>query len=414
VSIPLNTATYVVDLTRLQSDSAFLGQALATVPAGTYNKVTVGVTSAVVTYCTDLGGTLGCDAASVKQVTQTATTPATSSFSATLISGQKTVIQIQFNFANAITISTTQAQVVSKVDLTAANILTASTLAPTSTTSSLATGQLDFVEDVTGVVTAASSTSVTVKTSGRGSVTAAISQSTFAVTNCVITGAACSPAVGQFASLDTALNSDGTFAAMEYDPIAPTSSDWVEGIVSAVPSSSTQFQIVTNDISLASTNTLISSKLSLGDPAQITLSSVHPFVVDSKGLPLVATSFANNTDASVIISGQTVAVQVTAFTAKSGTTLAAITADTVVLRFTRVAGSISSVASPFFNLQSFPPFFGSAVSYEIQITNGSPSTNFDGVSNLTALTTGHTAAIRALYFGSQFTPAFSAAKVRQF
>src|SRR4029077_13817011 len=50
VNIPLNAATYVVDLTRLQSDSAFLGQVLANVPAGTYNKITVNVTSAVVTY----------------------------------------------------------------------------------------------------------------------------------------------------------------------------------------------------------------------------------------------------------------------------------------------------------------------------------------------------------------------------
>src|SRR6266567_5143113 len=60
VNIPLNAATYVVDLTRLQSDSAFLGQVLAKVPAGTYNEVALGVMSAVVTYCTDLGGTSGC------------------------------------------------------------------------------------------------------------------------------------------------------------------------------------------------------------------------------------------------------------------------------------------------------------------------------------------------------------------
>ena len=52
VNIPLNTANYIVDLTRLQSDSAFLGQVLANVPAATYNKITVGVTSVVVTYCT--------------------------------------------------------------------------------------------------------------------------------------------------------------------------------------------------------------------------------------------------------------------------------------------------------------------------------------------------------------------------
>jgi hypothetical protein len=415
VNIPLNAATYVVDLTRLQSDSAFLGQVLTNVPAGTYNKVTVGVSSAVVTYCTDLGGTPGCDSASVKQVTQTATTPATSSFSATLTSGQKTAIQIQFNFGNAITISTTQAQVVSTVDLTAANVLTASTLAPTSTTSSLGTGEVDFVEDVTGVVTAASATSVTIKTSARGSITAVANSSSLAEPNCVTTGAACSPVVGQLASVDAALNFDGTFTLLEYDPIAPSSSDWVEGIVTAVPSSSTQFQFVTNDIILSPSNTLVGSKLSVGDAAQITLSSsVNPFVVDSKGLPVVITSFNGSNDATTIIPGQTIAVHVTAFTAKTSTAPAAITADTVVLRFTRVAGSISSFAAPFLNLQALPPFFGSAVSAEVQTSSGSPSTNYDGVSNGTALVTGRTAAMRALYFGSSFTPSFSAAKVRQF
>jgi hypothetical protein len=414
VNIPLNATTYVVDLTRLQSDSAFLGQVLTNAPAGTYNKVTVGVSSAVVTYCSDLGGTLGCDAASVNQVSQTATTPATSSFSATLTSGQKTAIQIQFNFGNAITISTTQAQVVSKVDLTAANVLTASTLAPTSSTSSLGTGEVDFVEDVTGVVTAASATSVTIKTSSRGSITAVASSSSLAEPNCVTTGAACSPVVGQFASVDAALNFDGTFALLEYDPIAPSSSDWVEGIVTAVPSSSTQFQFVTNDIILSPSSTLVGSKLSVGDPAQITLSSVNPFLVDSKGLPVVITSFSGSNDATTIIPGQTIAVHVTAFTAKTATAPAAITADTVVLRFTRVAGSISSFAAPFLNLQALPPFFGSAVSAEVQTSAGSPSTNYDGVSNGNALVSGHTAAMRALYFGSSFTPSFSAAKVRQF
>src|SRR5258708_15666379 len=173
VNIPLNAANYVVDLTRLQSDSAFLGQVLANVPAATYSKITVGVTSVVVTYCTQPSpGTPGCTAGSVAQVTQAASTPATSSFTLTLTSNQKAAVQIRFDFAKAITISATQTQVVSKVDLTAANVLTASALAPSSTTSSLATGQLDFVEDVTRVVTSATSTSVTVRTATHGSVPA--------------------------------------------------------------------------------------------------------------------------------------------------------------------------------------------------------------------------------------------------
>jgi hypothetical protein len=412
VNIPLNAATYVVDLTRLQSDSAFLGQVLANVPTGTYNKITVGVTSAVVTYCTDLGGTSGCDTGSVAQVLQALVTPATSSFSATLTAGQQTAVQIQFNFANAITISGTQPQVVSKVDLTAPNVLTASTLAPTSSTSSLAAGQLDFVDDVTGVVTAASATSVTVQTSTHGSISAVANSSSLAVANCVTTpGTACVPAVGQFASIDAVLNSDGTFTLLEFDPIAPASSDWIEGIVTATPSSSTQFQIVTNDISLASSGSLIGANLGVA-PVQVTLNNVNPFLVDGKGLTVPVSTFANSTDASVIVPGQTVALHVTKFTAAAGAVPAAATVDTVVLRFTRVAASVSTVAVPILNIQSLPPFFGSAVTYEVQLSSGSPSSNYDGVPDASGLT-GQNVSMRALYFGPTVVPAFSAAKVRK-
>jgi len=412
VNIPLNTATYVVDLTRLQSDSAFLGQVLANIPAGTYNKITVGVTSAVVTYCTDLGGTSGCDTGSVAQVSQTLTTPATSSFSATFIANQQTAIQVQFNFAKAITISGTQPQVVSAVDLTATNVLTASTLAPTSSNSSLASGQLDFVEDVTGVVTAASATSVTVQTSTHGSITAAANSSSLVVTNCVTTpGTACPPAVGQVASIDTALNSDGTFTLLEFDPIAPTSSDWIEGIVTLTPSSPTQFQIVTNDIFLKSASSLIGANLSLGAPVQITLNNVAPFLVDTKGLT-VPTSFAGGQDATVIVPGQTVALHVTNFTAAAGAVPAAATVDTVVLRFTRLASSVSTVAGTIFNIQSLPPFFGPALTYEVQLSSGSPSTHYDGAPDASGLA-GQNVSIRALYFGPTVVPAFSAAKVRK-
>jgi hypothetical protein len=414
VNIPLNAATYVVDLTRLQSDSAFLGQVLANVPTGAYNKITLGVTNAVVTYCTDLGGTAGCDTGSVAQVLQTLVTPATSSFSATFVTSQQTAVQIQFNFGNAITISGTQAQVVSKVDLNAANVLTASTLAPTPSTSSLASGQLDFVDDVTGVVTAASATSVTVQTSTHGSITAAANSSSVTVTNCVTTpGTACPPAVGQVASIDTALNSDGTFTLLEFDPIAPTSSDWIEGIVTSTPSSSTQFQILTNDIFLASASSLIGANLSLGAPVQVTLTNtVHPFLVDSKSLPVAVSTFAGSTDASVIVPGQAVALHVTNFTAAAGAVPAAATVDTVVLRFTRVAAAVSTVASPILNIQSLPPFFGSTLTYEVQLSSGSPSTSYDGAPDASGLGGQHVS-IRALYFGPTIVPAFSAAKVRK-
>lgn len=412
VSLTLPATTVTVDLMRLQSDSILLGQVLANVPPATYNKITVSVSSVVVTYCTQTSpGTSGCATGTVAQVTQAATVPATSSFSITLSNNEKAGVQVQFNLANALTLSTTQPQVVSKVDLTAVNVLTASVLPPTA--SSLATGELDFVEDVTGSVTASSSSSVTLKTATRGSVTAAINSSSVFGVSCVVTTTAnCStPAVGQFASMDTALNSDGTFTLVAYDPIAPSTSDWIEGIVGLTPSST--FQIVANDMTLASSGSVIGTKLALGDPVQVTLSgSVSPFVVDSHGYPLVTTPFTGSNSASNILPGQTVAVHVTTFTAKNGATLAAATVDTVILRFTRVSGNVANVASPFINLQSLPPFFGTTVPREVQISTGSPSTNFDGSADASSLS-GANVSIRALYFGSTFNPSFSAAKVRK-
>src|ERR1700687_3718685 len=58
VNIPLNNTSFSVDLTKLQSDSAFLGT-LATVPAGSYASITVSLSSPVVTFCTQTLGNPG-------------------------------------------------------------------------------------------------------------------------------------------------------------------------------------------------------------------------------------------------------------------------------------------------------------------------------------------------------------------
>src|SRR5207245_2174913 len=127
VNIPLNATTYVVDLTKLQSDSAFLGQVLASVPAATYNKITVGVSAVV--------------------------------------------------------------------------------------------------------VTAATSTSVTVRTATHGSITATANSSTFFSPNCTSfslpTTIGCAK-VNQIASIDVTLGADGTFTLLDYDPLDASATDWIE------------------------------------------------------------------------------------------------------------------------------------------------------------------------------------------
>jgi hypothetical protein len=186
----------------------------------------------------------------------------------------------------------------------------------------------------------------------------------------------------------------------------------VEGIVTAIPSSSTQFQIITNDTVAATSNSLLTGKLTLATPVNVTLVSPSPFLVDTKGLIVPVTTFGG-TDASILLPGQTVAVHVTAFTAASGTpATAAVSADALYLRFTRVTGSLTSPATPNVSIQSLPSFFGVTTQVQVQLSAGAVNTNYDGVTSSAGLSSGQTVSIRALYFGSTIVPAFSAAKVR--
>jgi Domain of unknown function (DUF4382) len=420
VNIPLNSTTLSVDLTKLQSDAAFLGTS-ATVPAGSYTSISVSISNPVVTFCMQTAGNTGCAAGSVTTISGAAATPKISSapFPLTLTSNQKTGLAINLNSGNALTVSSSQPQVVTAVNLAAANVLSAKALP--STPSSLASAQLDFVEDVTGVVTAVSTTtqSVTVKTAARGSLTAIANSSTVFSPNCTafnlnLTFSSC-VVQGQVASLDMVLNSDGTFTLLEYDPLSTASGDWIEGIVTATASSPTQFILVANDVVLATSGSRINAT-PVGTQVQVTLVSAKPFLVDTKGLTVPVNNFTG-TDASILLPGQTLSVHVTAFTSGSGSTPAAANVDTLYLRFTRVSSTVAATGTQAsFNIQNLPSFFGITTQPVVEITQGAPpsipATNFDGVTSAAALSNPQTVSIRALYFGQGTLMPFSAAKVR--
>lgn len=420
VNIPLNNATLGVDLTKLQSDSAFLGTS-ATVPAGSYTSMTVSLTNPVVTFCTQTLGNTGCAAGSITTIPAgAAAAPKITSapFPLTLTSNQQTGLALNFNLGNALTVNSSQ--VVTAVNLSAANVLSANSLP--STPSSLAAGQLDFVEDVTGVVTAVNTTtqSVTVKTATRGSLTAIANSSTVFSPNCTafslsLTFSSC-VVQGHVASLDMVLKPDGTLTLLEYDPLATTAGDWIEGVVPAAPTSSTQFSLVTNDAVFATSGSIISAKLAFGTSVNATLVSPNPFLVDSKGLTIPVNLFTG-TDASIFKPGQTLSMHVTAFAAASGSTPATASVDRVYLRFTRVSGTVAATGTQAtFNIQNVPSFFGVSTQPLVQITQGAPpsvpSTNFDGVSSGASLSNPQTVSIRALYIGQGTATPFSAAKVR--
>jgi len=416
VNIPLNNSPIILDLTRVTSDSAYLGQYINSVPAGTYTAVQVNINNPVVTYCAATSGTPGCNTGSIAQFTGASGTPSTSNFSITLAANQQAGLRLVVNFNNILTVNS-NTQAVTALNLGAANVLSTVTLPPAFST--LSTGQLDYIEDVTGVVQAASASSVTILTATRGSVTSTINGSTIFSPDCLITNVtnqACAPAVGQVASVDATLNTDGTSTMLEYDPLTFSSVDLIEGIVTTSPTSSTQFQLVANDYVPASSNSVISG-LHFGDTVNVTLTSMQnllPFVIDSKGLPIVITSFDGSTSATDILPGQTVMVRVKSFTAKSGNTPAAsATVDAVALRFSRVPGNVSAPPSPNFSLQSLPPFFGQTATNQVQLGTGSPNTYLDGYSSTGAMTVNDNVSIRALYFGLNYTPSFTAAKVRR-
>jgi hypothetical protein len=198
-----------------------------------------------------------------------------------------------------------------------------------------------------------------------------------------------------------------------FDPLTATSVDLIEGIVTSETTSSTQFQLVANDFVKANSNSLIGG-LSLGDTVNVSLANLASgFFVDGKGLPLTSSNFSGSNSATDIHTGQTVMVRVTAFTPRSGSTPASATSDAVVLRFTRFAATASGAGSAQFNIGSLPPFFGFTTQPLVQLGNGNPITYLDGYTSKGSITSGDHLGIRALYFGTNVAPSFSAAKIRK-
>src|SRR3989454_235580 len=176
-SSPFGTNPMIVELTRLQSDSAYLGT-FTTVPAGTYSSVTVTLANAQLTFANQTTapitvGTTPCPTNSVCTVSGiTPIQPSAISFGTSplsLSSGSSQGLSLEFNLNNAITFTNGTLA----LDFSQAKAVTVATLPRTN--GNLSTGQLDLIEDFTGVVTSVDSTAkkVTLQSATRGTLTAA-------------------------------------------------------------------------------------------------------------------------------------------------------------------------------------------------------------------------------------------------
>lgn len=417
VNLPLTPSTPIIELTHLQSDSAFVGT--FSVPSGNYNSATIAFTSPDIVLINQTGGALTgattpCPVNAVCEFTPASSGSITLSaapFPVTLTANEQTGFSLDFNLNNAITMTGGTAS----VDFTQPNVLNVSTLPRTGAPA----GSLDLIEDFTGVITAISGNSVTVQSGTKGTITAVANSSTTfnnLPTTCVAQDITCILA-NQTVSIDATLNPDGTMTLLEADLLDNVAVDEVEGTVFLTDLGTLQISIVLSDKSVVSGNAVLTAA-SPGTIVVASLGAAPTFSVDTKGLNPVITSlpsipFATLTD---VVEGQTVRMQVTNPTAGPNASVLAGT-DSVVLRFSRVTGTVSvAPASPFFSVSAstLPPFLGGlsgAVNVPVQVSSG--QTNFDGVTDITGLNAGDSVSVRALFVPKFATSPFFAAKVRK-
>ena len=418
----------VIDLMRLQSDTALLGS-LANVPSGSYT-VQVSLSSPEMTFFNDTSSTITangvtCLSGLVCTATFTAVgTPTVSSFTLNASTGGKQGIEFDFNLKNAISLSSGTLAVNFNLSSPNPGVFTAFTLPRTN--ANLGTNQLELTEDFTGVVSISGS-SVTITSPTRGTLTATSTSSSFfdpspdglicptpSTISCVVKG--------QIASVDAFLKSDGTLELKEFEPLNANQQDFVEGTVYAV-NTPTQFAIVVTDKVQLATNSLISG-LNTGDLLTVNITT-PTFLVDTKGLAVPAGSlgqFQGQSDTNAVHPGQTIALHVTVFVAANGTTIAAATADTVILRWSRLIATPTTASATTVNVNAVPSYFNitPASVFPTQVFSGTLGsqgvTNLDGITTAANLIIGAPVGLRVLYLENTTNSAqfpFMAAKIRQ-
>jgi Domain of unknown function (DUF5666) len=421
-AVNVTTAVSSVEATRLQTDSALIVDAFSVV-AGSFTgiNVTLGPTSATsnvfintsgstITWTTGSGGSCASGAVCSLPAGAVFTVPVT--LSLTLTANQSKWIGLNLNLANAITTSGGL-----NVDFSQTGVLTAITTPRTG----LPTGAADTVEDFTGVVTAYSSgSSITVQSGISGQkITAVLNSSTeydtppngSSYTGCTAATAQSCIAVGSTVSVDASLAASGTLTATEVDLLDTKAVDEVEGVIYPTSNAAVFGLLLADKVSASGNSVLAASTTTWGTPFFLTVIGVNIFATDTKTLSSQFTpvGFSSTGD---LLAGQQVRVQLTNIT--STNTGITATAKNMLLRFSRLAGSPSNIASGSFNFT--PPGYVTFINTTLPaapLAYTYTSTAFDGITGTgdPNFTNGSTAAIRALFVNNT-QPTFAVAKIR--
>jgi hypothetical protein len=399
------------ETTHLQSDSALVGT--FQVAAGTYTTLNIFITNSPssVWFNGSNSTILGCLPLTICNLSGGAPgkisidlTQALGAAGLVLAGNQNIGLGLDFNLNNLIT----TANGIS-IDWTQPNVFTLVQLPRVGQ----ATGTLDTIQNFTGVVTAVTSSSITVKSTFQGTLTFPVNTLTTYTEVPTLPGQcpgapslACI-AVNSTVSVDAEILTDTTLLATVVDILDTIAVDEVEGTIFPTVTPGV-FGMIVSDSIIVSGNAP-PAPLNPGTRIFLTASSSPLFVIDSKNFPTVSAGlFAGGGD---LLSGQVVRAQIQSM---SLTTQVTVVGSSFILRFATITGTVGTTTptSSVFYLDNLTlnPFYGSFVT-QPQVQTYSPQTIVDGVTNISSLTAGRSVSISTLYLNG--VPPFIATEVRQ-
>jgi len=406
------------ELTRLQTDTNLV-VAKVTVAKGTYTAVNVTVAAPSGTFINSSNSTVGqCVAGAVCGITGSAATitytfPTSSPL--VLNANANQWLNLDLNFNNSIVL---QSQNLA-IDVTQTGVMTASTTVATGVPS----GNFAYLDDFTGQVSAISSSSITLKSTLRGTLIAAISSATpvYDPQNlCTGGGSLSCIAVGSVVSLQGLLSSNGVATATSLDVIDKSTApvDEVEGLIYASSCGGTgSYGLVVSDSAITTSGSPFLSS-NFGSGVCLTLSPSATFAIDFgilTGQPGLPTNNAGFSSAADIFNGQTVRVKVT--NAAAGTSGVNATATELILRPARFTAVVGAVSGNAFTISSLPTYLALnfASNFTPQVNTYPNATILEGTASLNDLTNGQTVGISALFLDPTVAQyPFHAVKVRAF
>ncbi len=410
-NVSLLAAPTTLELTRLQTDVAYLGTTF--VPPRSYTGLMLTFSNPMLTIENDTGGPLATGGSN----------PSCASGTICAIQSVATILSTTITLSPTMTVSATSgAGLLADVNLS--NLLSATLGSDfkngvTASQFTPAGGDAPPVgaEDVVGHVTSTDSTNSKFKLQNAQTTVSLIVDNTttflnFPTGTCTTFSISCVQA-NQILSVDISIRADGTAVARNvlFEDADSTDID-VEGIVTSLKTGSQQFTMVTLAESAMITG------LKIGDVATIqysTTSPATPFDKDfvyADSLPVDTTGFLFGAPADLIV-GQEVLVRRNP--ASSSTSIAA---DRVRLRSTRVSGIVLSGVSTLFNLSGLPSLFTTHSTSLIEVKTFSNSTictvagTVMGCS-LLGFNATHTFSVRGPLFANATTPTIVASKVIQ-